>query len=63
MRQALREVIIMAKFPEAESRLFKNIFVCKRCKSKIRTPNTKVLAGKIKCRKCNGKAVRPVRKK
>lgn len=53
----------MAKFPESEARLFHNIFVCKRCKSKIRAPYLKVLAGKISCRKCSGKALRPVRKK
>lgn len=29
----------MAKFEEAEARLFKNIFVCKKCKSKIRAPS------------------------
>jgi len=53
----------MAKFPEANARLFKNIFVCRRCKSKIRAPNIKVVEGKIKCRKCSGKALRPRRKK
>ena len=53
----------MAKFPEADARRFKNIFVCRRCKSKIRAPNMKVLAGKIKCRKCSTKALRTVRKK
>ncbi|MFC2135814.1 50S ribosomal protein L40e [Bacteroidota bacterium] len=53
----------MAKFPEAEARLFQNIFVCKKCKSKIRAPNLKVFAGKVNCRKCGGKALRTVRKK
>jgi ribosomal protein L40E len=53
----------MAKFPEADARLYKNIFVCKRCKSKLRAHNMKVLAGKIKCRSCNSKALRTVRKK
>jgi len=53
----------MSKFPEAEARLFKNMFVCRTCKRKMRTPNSKVLAGKIKCRHCNGKALRPVRRK
>ncbi|MFH1589104.1 MAG: 50S ribosomal protein L40e [archaeon] len=53
----------MVKFPEAEVRLFKNIFVCKKCKSKIRAPNLKVFAGKINCRKCDSKALRTVRKK
>ena len=53
----------MAKFDEANARLFQNIFVCKRCKSKIRAPSLKVIAGKISCRKCNGRALRPKRKK
>lgn len=53
----------MAKFPEAEARMFKNKFICKNCKSARRAPNLKVLAGKIKCRKCNSRSLRPVRKK
>ncbi len=53
----------MVKFPEAEARLFKNVFVCRKCKSKIKAPTLKVLAGKIKCRKCNSKILRTVRKK
>lgn len=53
----------MAKFPEAEARLFKNMFVCRKCKSKIKTTNLRVLAGKSGCRKCNSKALKPVRKK
>lgn len=53
----------MAKFPEAEARKFHNVFICKKCKSKIKGPNLKVIEGKIKCRKCNSKELRPVRKK
>jgi len=53
----------MAKVPEAEVSLYKNVFVCKKCKSKTRAPNMKVIAGKISCRKCNSKALRVVRKK
>ncbi|HII71310.1 TPA: 50S ribosomal protein L40e [Candidatus Woesearchaeota archaeon] len=53
----------MAKFDEANARKFQNIFVCKRCKSKIRAPNLKVIAGKISCRKCSSKQLRPKRKK
>ncbi len=53
----------MAKFPEAEARLFKNIFVCRKCKSRIRTTNLRVLAGRVSCRKCKSKALKPVRKK
>ena len=53
----------MAKFQEAEARNFHNIFICRKCKSKIRAPNIKVIEGKITCRKCGSKALRPVRKK
>jgi ribosomal protein L40E len=53
----------MVKFPEAEARLFEDVFVCRKCKSKIRTTNLRVLAGKVNCRKCNGKALRPIKKK
>lgn len=53
----------MVKFPEAHLRLFRNKFVCKKCKSVIRAPNTSVIQGKIKCRRCNSKALRAVRKK
>jgi ribosomal protein L40E len=53
----------MAKIPEAEARLFRGIFVCRKCKSKIRASSMKVSQGKIKCRKCNSKVLRPVRKK
>ena len=53
----------MAKVPEADLRLYKNVFVCKKCKSKTRAPNMKVLAGKVSCKKCKSKALRVVRKK
>jgi ribosomal protein L40E len=53
----------MAKFPEAEARKFRNMFVCRRCKAKIKAPTLSVLAGKIKCRNCDGKVLRPIKKK
>ena len=53
----------MVKFPEAETRKFHNVFVCKNCKQKLRAPNLKVLAGKLTCKSCGGHAFRPVRKK
>lgn len=53
----------MVKFPEAETRLFHNKFVCRKCKSVVRAPNMLVVQGKVKCRKCNSRALRPVRKK
>ena len=31
-----------SKFPEAEKRMFKNVYVCYKCKTKIRTSYEKV---------------------
>ncbi|MBN1502376.1 hypothetical protein JW930_02430 [Candidatus Woesearchaeota archaeon] len=53
----------MVKFPEADKRLFKNIFVCKKCKTKIKAQPLKVLADKITCKKCGRHVFRPLRKK
>ena len=53
----------MAKFPEANKRLFFQVYVCKKCKAKIRAPPLKVLEKKIKCRSCNGKSLRPIKRK
>lgn len=53
----------MVKFPEAEARLFRNKFVCRKCKSVVRATNMKVLAGKVSCRKCGAKVLRTKRKK
>ena len=53
----------MAKIVEAQNRLFKNVFVCKNCQSKIKADPQKILKGKIKCRKCNKKAFRTLKKK
>ncbi|MFH0868159.1 MAG: hypothetical protein V1831_02515 [Candidatus Woesearchaeota archaeon] len=53
----------MVKFPESDARKFRNVFVCKKCSTKIKAPNLKIIQGKIKCRKCQGKRFRAVRKK
>ncbi len=53
----------MAKFPEATNRILKNVFVCRRCKSKIHTTPLKVLQKEIVCRKCQCKAFRPIKRK
>ncbi|MFQ5531530.1 MAG: hypothetical protein ACE5ES_02850 [Candidatus Nanoarchaeia archaeon] len=51
------------KIPEAQNRLFKNIFVCKKCRSKIKSDPQKILKSAVKCRKCGKKAFRPLKKK
>lgn len=43
---------------EVTDRMFKNVFVCMKCKAKIRANPRKVRAGKIKCRKCGSKDLR-----
>jgi len=48
----------MVKFKEAAERLFKNVFVCRRCKTKIRADPMKVRLGKVKCRRCGYKKLR-----
>jgi ribosomal protein L40E len=53
----------MAKIPEAEARLFKRVFVCKHCKSKIKADQLKVLDKKIQCRKCGSRDLRVLKKK
>ena len=53
----------MAKIPAAQSRLFKNIFICKRCSTKVRADSRKIIEGRVKCRACAGKAFRQKRKK
>ncbi len=53
----------MAKIIEATNRLFKNVYVCKKCQTKIRADAQKILKGKVKCRKCSKKAFRPLKKK
>ncbi|MFT4302983.1 MAG: hypothetical protein ACMXYG_00310 [Candidatus Woesearchaeota archaeon] len=52
----------MAKFAEAEARLMKNIFVCRKTKKKIRADPLKVIAGKVRARG-GSKTLRPKRKK
>ncbi|MEK6873056.1 MAG: hypothetical protein AABW90_03530 [Nanoarchaeota archaeon] len=51
------------KLLPAQARLFKNVFVCKNCKSKIRADPRKILEKKVRCRKCLRKDFRPIRKK
>jgi len=53
----------MARFPEADARLIRNKFVCRKCKAVVRSTNLRVLAGKITCRNCGRHAFKPKRKK
>jgi Zn finger protein HypA/HybF involved in hydrogenase expression len=51
------------KVPAAQNRLFKNVFICKICNHRMRVEPLKVMAGKVRCRKCQGQDFRVVRKK
>lgn len=53
----------MVKFPEADARIFKNKFVCRKCKSVMRASARLIAEGLVKCRKCNYKKLKPKRKK
>jgi hypothetical protein len=53
----------MAKILEAMNREFKNVFVCRACKTKIRSDPQKILKGKVRCRKCKKGSFRPLKRK
>ena len=53
----------MVRFPEAEARLFKNKFVCRKCGSVMTAPTMKIMSGKVSCRKCGSHDFKPKRKK
>jgi len=53
----------MAKIKEAQNRMFKDVFVCKNCQTKIRADPQKIIKGKVRCRKCKKRAFRPLKKK
>ncbi|MEA3414197.1 MAG: hypothetical protein U9Q99_01585 [Nanoarchaeota archaeon] len=54
---------MVTKILEASNRLFKNIYICQKCGTKMRSDPQKILKGKVKCRKCNGKQFRALKKK
>jgi ribosomal protein L40E len=54
--------MVKKAFPEVVQRLYNRVFVCRKCKSKIRADYMKVKSGKVKCRKCGSRYLRPKRK-
>ncbi len=54
--------MVKKTFPEAMARIFHNVFVCRICKSKMRAESSKVRSGKVKCRTCGSKVLRPKKK-
>lgn len=53
----------MAKFDATVGRLYRRVFVCKKCKSKVRTDMSRITTGAVKCRTCQGKAFRVIKSK
>ena len=53
----------MVKFAEAEARWFKNVFVCRKCKHKLKSSGMKIAQGKVKCRNCGRRTLRAIKKK
>jgi len=51
------------KILAVQNRLYKNAFVCKSCKQRMKLEPLKIISGKGKCRRCGKKDFRPVRKK
>ena len=51
------------KIPAAQKRMFKNIFVCKRCSQKMRSDPLRIVQKQISCRRCGGRAFRAVKTK
>ncbi|MCS7106284.1 MAG: 50S ribosomal protein L40e [Candidatus Aenigmarchaeota archaeon] len=54
--------MVKKSFPEALQRLFFRVYVCRVCKTKMRADPAKVQDGKVKCRKCGSKSLRPKRR-
>jgi ribosomal protein L40E len=53
----------MAKFPEAEARLFENVYVCLKCNALNRVDKRRIRLGKAKCRECHYTRLRSKKKK
>ncbi|MBI4447877.1 50S ribosomal protein L40e [Candidatus Woesearchaeota archaeon] len=52
----------MAKFPEAQARIFRRVFICKNCKAKIKTDIQRILKKEVSCKVCGTKRFRPIKK-
>jgi hypothetical protein len=52
----------MAKILVSQNRLFKNVFLCKKCGAKKRVEAKKIIEGKVRCRRCKGKSFRAIKK-
>jgi ribosomal protein L40E len=47
------------KIAATYGRIYDRVYVCMKCNAKIKTDPERVKAGKVKCRKCGYKGLRP----
>jgi len=47
------------KIPEAIARKFNNVWICRRCKSKARADNLRIMKKEIVCKRCGQRCFRP----
>lgn len=52
----------MAIEPVIDRRMFRNVFICMRCNARNRAAESKVRLGKVLCRRCGYKHLRPRKK-
>jgi len=52
----------MTKFPEADARLFKNMYICMTCNARNRIDQRRIRLNKAKCRECKKDRLRGKRK-
>lgn len=53
----------MVRFTEATARLFHGVFVCRKCKTKIRASVSKILNKEVSCKKCGRRSFRVIKSK
>lgn len=51
------------KYPEASARLFYRVFVCRKCKTKMKANGRDINANKKSCKNCQGRHFRPIKSK
>lgn len=52
----------MGKFDESIGRMFSRVFVCRNCKTKMKTDKMRIIKGEVKCKKCGSEQLRPLKK-
>ena len=53
----------MARFPEAQKRMFGKKFACKNCKTVLKADIMAVTEKRVSCKRCGSSALRTLRKK